>query len=210
MHRVGLRRHGECQVGAAGPAHQSGRFPDAVEVGEDVVGLPSGAEVGVIAAEATAPLARQMAGEPAGQVSHQPVPVDIAIAHGPLQEHQRWSLAVHGRTDGDPVGGGHVVGALVAHCCLPVSRAVMPATMTTKTPEKITRPGMFRRPGVVLEVAAGNLCGEIRTSVHVHLGVDVGQVLLDRVDAHEQAFTDLGIGVAFGDQPHDVAFDGSQ
>ena len=36
-HRVGLRRHGECLGGAAGPTHQSGRFPDAVDVGEDVV-----------------------------------------------------------------------------------------------------------------------------------------------------------------------------
>jgi hypothetical protein len=86
----------------------------------------------------------------------------------------------------------------------------MPATMTQKTPEKITRPGTFRRTGVVLQVAAGDLCGEFRASVDVHLGVDVGQVLFDRVDGDEQALTDLGVGVAFGYQPHDVAFDGSQ
>jgi hypothetical protein len=27
-----------------------------------------------------------------------------------LQEHQGGTLAVHGRTDGDAVGGGHIVG----------------------------------------------------------------------------------------------------
>ena len=86
----------------------------------------------------------------------------------------------------------------------------MPATMTQKTSENVTRPGTFRRSGVVLQVAASDLCGEIRASVDVHLGVDVGQVLLDRVDGDEQALTDLGVGVAFGDQPHDVAFDGGQ
>ena len=86
----------------------------------------------------------------------------------------------------------------------------MPATMTQKTSEKVTRPGTFRRSGVYYSVAAGNLRGEIRASVDVHLGVDAGQVLLDRVDGDEQALTDLGVGVAFGDQPHDVAFDGSQ
>ena len=82
--------------------------------------------------------------------------------------------------------------------------------MAQKTPENITRPGTFRRSGVVLQVATSNLCGEIRASVNVHLGVDVGQVLLDRVDGDEQALPDLGVGVACGDQSHDVAFDGSQ
>lgn len=51
--------------------------------------LPTDAEVGVIAAEATASLARQVAGEPAGQVFHHQVPVDVPIAYSPLQEHQR-------------------------------------------------------------------------------------------------------------------------
>ncbi|MEO3869519.1 hypothetical protein ABGB18_11865 [Nonomuraea sp. B12E4] len=36
VHRVGPRCHAECQVGAGGPALQPGRFPDAVDVGEDV------------------------------------------------------------------------------------------------------------------------------------------------------------------------------
>lgn len=62
----------------------------------------------------------------------------------------------------------------------------------------------------LLEVAAGDLCGEVGTSLGFHLGVDVGQVFLDRVDGHEQALTDAGVAVPFGDQPHDVAFDGSQ
>ena len=80
--------------------------------------------------------------------------------------------------------------------------------MMQKASENVTRPGYVRRPGVVLEVATCNLCGEIRASVDVHLGVDVGQVLLHRVDGDEQALTDLGVGVALGDQPHDVTFDG--
>ncbi len=62
----------------------------------------------------------------------------------------------------------------------------------------------------VLQVAAGDLGGQIRASVYVHLGVDVGQVLLDRVDGDEQALTDLGVGTAFGDQPHDVELGWSQ
>jgi hypothetical protein len=208
VHGVVLRRHDRCERG--GPTHQSGWFPDAVDVGEEVVGKAIEAEVGVVAAEATAPNARQMAGEPAGQVPHHSLPVDVAIAKGPLQEDERPPLAVHGATDDDAVGGGDVVGALGAHELTPASGAVMPATMTHETSENITRPGMFRRSGVVLQVAAGNLCGEIGASVDVHLGVDVGQVLLDRVDGDEQALTDLGVGVAFGDQPHDVAFGGSQ
>ena len=68
----------------------------------------------------------------------------------------------------------------------------------------------FAGQGVVLQAAACNLCGEIRTPVDINFGVDARQVLLDRVDGHEQALTDLGVGVAFGDQPDDVAFDGSQ
>ena len=82
--------------------------------------------------------------------------------------------------------------------------------MTQKRSEKVTRPGTFQRSGVVLQIAAGDLCGEIGAAVDVELGVDVGQVLLDRVDAYEQALTDLGVGMAFSDQPHDVAFGGGQ
>ncbi len=83
-HRVGLRRHGECRVGAAGPTHQSRRPADAVDVGEDVIDLPTDAEVGVVAAEATAPHVRQMAGEPVGEVSQQRLPVEVAVADDPL------------------------------------------------------------------------------------------------------------------------------
>jgi hypothetical protein len=60
-----------------------------------------------------------MAGEPIGQVRQQRLPVEVPIAHGALQEHERRPLAVHGRTDGDAVGGGDVVGALVAHVLSP-------------------------------------------------------------------------------------------
>jgi hypothetical protein len=38
----------------------------------------------------------------------------------------------------------------------------------------------------------------------------VGQVLLDRVGGDEQALTDLGVGVALGDQPHEVKLGWSQ
>ncbi len=86
----------------------------------------------------------------------------------------------------------------------------MSATMTQMRSEKVTRTGTFGAVRGVLQLAPGNLCGEIRASVDVHLGVDAGQVLLDRVDGDEQALPDLGVAVAFGDQPHDVAFDGSQ
>ena len=208
-HSVGLCRRAECIGGAAGPPHQSGRFPDAVDVGEDVVDDPTEAEVGVIAAEATAPQARQVAGEPAGQVSHHPVPVEVAIADGPLQEHQRRPLAVHGPTDGDAVGGGHVVGALVAHRCL--LRLVRSCLQRWRRRRRRMSPDRVRFGGQgVLQVAAGNLCGQLRASVDVHLGVDAGQVLLDRVDGDEQALTDLGVGVAFGDQPHEVELGWSQ
>ena len=43
------------------------------------------------------------AGEPIGEVFHHPSPVEVAIAHGPLQEHERRPLAVHGSRDGDAV-----------------------------------------------------------------------------------------------------------
>lgn len=62
-----------------------------------------------------------MAGELVGQVRQQRLPVEVPIANGALQEHQGRTLAVHGRTDGDTVGGGDVVGALVAHALSCVS-----------------------------------------------------------------------------------------
>jgi hypothetical protein len=40
-----------------------------------------------------------------------------------------------------------------------------------------------------------DLCSELCASFDVHLGVDAGQVLLDRVDGDEQALTDRGVGV---------------
>ena len=164
----------------------------------------------MIAAEATATVARQMAGEPAGQVRQQRLPVDVAIAEHPVQEHQRGSLAVHGPADGDAVAGGDVVGALVAHVRSPCASCGHACNDDADDVGEHHPTGYVSAARGVLQVAAGNLCGEIRASVDVHLGVDVGQVLLDRVDGDEQALTDLGVGVAFGDQPHDVAFDGSQ
>src|SRR5680860_456026 len=62
----------------------------------------------------------------------------------------------------------------------------------------------------VLQVAASDLSGQVRASVDVHLGVDIGQVLLDRVHGDEQALTDRDVGVALRHQPHDVAFGGGQ
>ena len=127
-----------------------------------------------------------------------------------MQEHQRRPLAVHGPTDGDAVGGGDVVGALVAHVRSPCVSCGHACNDDAEDVGERHPTGYVSAVRGVLQVAAGNLCGEIRASVDVHLGVDVGQVLLDRVDGDEQALTDLGVGVAFGDQPHDVAFDGSQ
>ena len=52
VHRVRLRSHGERPHGATGPAHQSGRFPDAVDVGEEVVDeLEADAEVVAVVEE---------------------------------------------------------------------------------------------------------------------------------------------------------------
>ena len=82
--------------------------------------------------------------------------------------------------------------------------------MPYRRSEIITRTGSVRPVRVLPACAASYFRGEIGTSVDVELGVYVGQVLLDRVDGDEQALTDLGVAVAFGDQPHDVAFDGSQ
>jgi hypothetical protein len=73
---------------------------------------------------------------------------------------------VHGRTDGDAVGGGDVVGALVAH---------VPPPCVSCANDDTEDSGERRPPGYesgVRQVAAGNLCSEICASVDVHLGVD--------------------------------------
>jgi len=157
----------------------------------------------MVTAEATTSVVEKVAGEPFGEVRQDVLPAEAAIVLDPVQEHEWWALAVHGRAEGDAVGGGGVVGALVDDRVLPGFARSCHQTMPQELPENITRPGMFPRP-VVSHVAAGHLRGEIGTSVDVDLRVDVGQVLLDGVDAHEQAFTDLGVGVAVSDQPHDI------
>ena len=75
----------------------------------------------MVTTETTPPRARKVTGEPVGEVFRHLSPVEIAVPDDPLQEHQRWSLAVHGRPDGDTVAGGDVVGALVAHVLSPRS-----------------------------------------------------------------------------------------
>ena len=140
----------------------------------------------------------------------QRLPVDVAIGQHPVDEHERASLAVHGPTDGDAVGGGHVVGALAAHVLSRVPRASHAFNDDAEDVGERHPTGYVSAARRVLQVTAGDLCGEIGPSVDIHLGVDVGQVLLDCVDGDEQTLTDLGVGVAFGDQPHDVELDGSQ
>ena len=61
-----------------------------------------------------------------------------------------------------------------------------------------------------LHASAGDLGGEISTSVDVELPVDLLEVGLHRVHAHEQQFTDPCVGVTLGHQSHHVPFSGRQ
>lgn len=79
---------------------------------------------------------------------------------------------MHGRTDGDAVGGGDIVVSFVAHVPPPCVSCGHASKMTQKTSENAARPATNQGSGPVLQVAAGNLCSEICASVDVHLGVD--------------------------------------
>src|SRR6266511_3846964 len=82
---LSLMDEAEKAVVGAGPAHQSDGLADAVGVRGEVLDDPTGAEVGVVTAEPAAAEARQRAGVLVGQGRQHSLPVQVAIANGPLQ-----------------------------------------------------------------------------------------------------------------------------
>jgi hypothetical protein len=60
-----------------------------------------------------------MAGEPAGEVRQQWLPVDVTIADDPVQQHQRRPVPMHGTDDRQAVSGRHVVRAAIVHVASP-------------------------------------------------------------------------------------------
>jgi hypothetical protein len=77
------------------------------------------------AAAAAAPPARQMAGEPAGEVRQQWLPVDVTIADDPVQQHQRRPVPMHGTDDRQAVSGRQRGACCDRACGFPASCAVL-------------------------------------------------------------------------------------
>jgi hypothetical protein len=90
---------------AARPAHQTDRFADAVDECGDVFFQTRGRVVRVVARQPSAAGARQVAGEPEGEVRQQGLPGDLTIPEPAVDQDQRRSLSLDPPGDLGAVGG---------------------------------------------------------------------------------------------------------
>src|SRR6266496_5268152 len=100
---------------AARPADQADRLADAVHERGDVLLQARGGVVRVVARQPSAAGARQVAGEPVGEVGEQSLPGDVAIPDPAVDQDQRRPPSPYSSSDLGAVGGNGSVDPLVSH-----------------------------------------------------------------------------------------------
>ena len=114
-HGPAARGRAEHPRSATRPADQADRLADAVHERGDVLLQARGRVVRVVARQPAAAGARQVAGEPVGEVGEQGLPGDVAVPDPAVDQDQRRPPSPHSSGDFGAVGGDGSVDPLVSH-----------------------------------------------------------------------------------------------
>ena len=113
-HSVAARGRAEHPCPASRPADQADRLADAVDERRHVLLQARRRVVRVVGRQSAAAGARQVAGEPVGEVGQQGLPGDLAVADPAVDQDQRRPLSLYSSGDLGAVGGDRSVDALVS------------------------------------------------------------------------------------------------